>query len=237
LIIDWFTDYHEPSIARAAVGVLQALNCEVAIVGPLESGRTQLSRGILDKAKKVMERNIETVKPYVRAGYKLVGLEPSEILTYRDEYLDLCEDDQLEDARSIAEASFLFEEFLAAEIDPDSFVNRFGGFGQKVFVHGHCYTKALIGTAPVLESLRRAGFNPVELKTGCCGMAGSFGYEENNYEVSMKIGELALFPQIRQLAKEDIICSHGFSCRHQITDGTNRTGHHTAEIIWNSRRF
>ncbi len=237
LIIDWFTDYHEPSIARAAVGVLQALNCEVAIVGPLESGRTQLSRGILDKAKKVMERNIETVKPYVRAGYKLVGLEPSEILTYRDEYLDLCEDDQLEDARSIAEASFLFEEFLAAEIDPDSFVNRFGDFGQKVFVHGHCYTKALIGTAPVLESLRRAGFNPVELKTGCCGMAGSFGYEENNYEVSMKIGELALFPQIRQLAKEDIICSHGFSCRHQITDGTNRTGHHTAEIIWNSRRF
>ncbi len=237
LIVDFFTEYHEPSVARAALGVLQALNCEVRVVGPLESGRTQLSRGILDKAKKVLERNIDTLKPYVRAGYRLVGLEPSEILTYRDEYLDLCEDDQLEDARSIAEASFLFEEFLTAEIEPDLFVNRFRGFGQKVFVHGHCYTKALVGTSPVLELLRRAGFDPVELRTGCCGMAGSFGYEEKNYDVSMKIGELALFPQIRQLKEEDIICSHGFSCRHQITDGTKKTGHHTAEIIWDSRRF
>ena len=237
LIVDFFTEYHEPSVARAALGVLQALNCEVRVVGPLESGRTQLSRGILDKAKKVTERNIDTLKPYVRAGYKLVGLEPSEILTFRDEYLDLCDDDLLAEARSIAEASFLFEEFLADEIEPDLFVNRFRGRGQKVFVHGHCYTKALVGTSPILESLRRADFDPVELKTGCCGMAGSFGYEEQNYDVSMKIGELALFPQIRQLKEDDIICSHGFSCRHQISDGTQRTGRHTAEIIWNSRRF
>ena len=236
LIVDWFTDYHEPSVARAAIGVLQALNCEVTVVGPLESGRTQLSRGILDKARHIAERNIRKMKAYVHAGYRLVGLEPSEILTFRDEYLDLCEDDLLEDARSIAEASFLFEEFLADDIDPALFARQFSGREQKVYVHGHCYTKALVGITPVLESLRRANYDPVELKTGCCGMAGSFGYEEKNYDVSMKIGELALFPQIRQLKEDDVICSHGFSCRHQISDGTQRTGRHTAEIIWDSRK-
>ena len=236
LIIDWFTDYHEPSVGQAALNVLRALNCEVKVIGPLESGRTQISRGILDTAKKIAVRNIRDMKPLVDAGYRLVGLEPSEILTFRDEYPDLCDEEQLDDARKVAAASFLLEEFLAAEADPTLFRTLFGGAGQKVYVHGHCYTKALVGTSPVLESLRLAGYDPLELKTGCCGMAGSFGYEEKNYEVSMKIGELALFPQIRELRADDIICSHGFSCRHQISDGTSRKGQHTAEIIWDSFR-
>ena len=237
LIVDWFTDYHEPAVAKAALNVLRALNCEVTVIGPLESGRTQISRGILDKAKKIAVRNIQDLKPLVDADYRLVGLEPSEILTFRDEYPDLCDEEQLEDARQIAGASFLFEEFLATETDADLIAEVFSGAGTKVYVHGHCYTKALVGTSPVLESLRRARYEPVELQTGCCGMAGSFGYEEKNYEVSMKIGELALFPQIRELKEDDIICSHGFSCRHQISDGTSREGRHTAEIIWDSRKY
>ena len=237
LIVDWFTDYHEPSVAKAALNVLRALDCEVTVIGPLESGRTQISRGILDRARKIAVRNIRDLKPLVDADYHLVGLEPSEILTFRDEYPDLCDEEQLDDARKVAAASFLFEEFLANETDPDLFGNVFSGAGKKVYVHGHCYTKALVGTSPVLESLRRARYEPVELQTGCCGMAGSFGYEEKNYEVSMRVGELALFPQIRELKEDDIICSHGFSCRHQISDGTGRAGHHTAEIIWDSRKY
>lgn len=237
LIVDWFTDYHEPSVAKAALNVLRALGCEVKVIGPLESGRTQISRGILDTAKKISIRNIRDLKPLVDADYRLVGLEPSEILTFRDEYPDLCDDEQLEDARKVAAASFLFEEFLANETDPDLFGDVFSGADKRVYVHGHCYTKALVGTSPVLESLRRARYEPVELQTGCCGMAGSFGYEEKNYDVSMKIGELALFPQIRELKEDDIICSHGFSCRHQISDGTGRAGRHTAEIIWDSRKY
>ena len=237
LIVDWFTDYHEPSVAKAALNVLRALGCEVKVIGPLESGRTQISRGILDTAKKISIRNIRDLKPLVDADYRLVGLEPSEILTFRDEYPDLCDDEQLEDARKVAAASFLFEEFLANETDPDLFGDVFSGADKRVYVHGHCYTKALVGTSPVLESLRRARYEPVELRTGCCGMAGSFGYEEKNYDVSMKIGELALFPQIRELKEDDIICSHGFSCRHQISDGTGRAGRHTAEIIWDSRKY
>ena len=237
LIVDWFTDYHEPSVAKAALNVLRALDCEVTVIGPLESGRTQISRGILDRARKIAVRNIRDLKPLVDADYRLVGLEPSEILTFRDEYPDLCDEEQLDDARKVAAASFLFEEFLANETDPDLFGNVFSGAGKKVYVHGHCYTKALVGTSPVLESLRRSRYEPVELRTGCCGMAGSFGYEEKNYEVSMKIGELALFPQILELKEDDIICSHGFSCRHQISDGTGRAGRHTAEIIWDSRKY
>lgn len=237
LIVDWFTDYHDPAVARAALKTLRTLNCDVLVTGPLESGRTQISRGILDGAKKLAERNIRQMKPLVDNGYRLVGLEPSEILTFRDEYPDLCDDDLLDDARAVADASFLFEEFIANVVDPGLVESRFYGAGQKVFVHGHCYTKALVGTTPILDSLRQAGYEPVELKTGCCGMAGSFGYEEKNYEVSMQIGELGLFPQIRNLKEDDIICSHGFSCRHQISDGTKRMGRHTAEIIWDSRRY
>ena len=236
LVIDWFTDYHEPSVAKAALHVLERLGCRVHAVGPLESGRTHLSRGILDKAQRIAHDNIEKMKPYVDAGYKLVGLEPSEILTFRDEFLDLCEEDQLEDAKTVAQASFMFEEFLANHIDKGLLSKHFNGVGQQVHVHGHCHSKALVGNSPVLEALNRVNYTPVEMKTGCCGMAGSFGYEENNYKVSMDIGELTLFPQIREINDSGIICSHGFSCRHQISDGTGRESRHTSEIIWDSRR-
>ncbi|MEX0680787.1 MAG: FAD-linked oxidase C-terminal domain-containing protein [Balneolales bacterium] len=237
LLVDWFTDYHEPSIARAALNVLERLNCYVNVVGPVESGRTQLSRGLLDKARAIAEENIRNLMPYVSAGFRLIGFEPSEILTFRDEYLDLCEDDQLADARSVGNASMMIEEFLSSdEIDPKVVSAHFNGAREKVHVHGHCHAKALTGMAPVLTALERAGYQPVELQTGCCGMAGSFGYEENNYEVSMQIGELSLFPSIRKLNEKAVICAHGFSCRHQIADGTNRSGQHTAGIIWESRR-
>ncbi|WP_246481765.1 FAD-binding and (Fe-S)-binding domain-containing protein [Natronogracilivirga saccharolytica] len=236
LVVDWFTDYHEPSVAKAALLVLERLGCHVHVVGPLESGRTHLSRGILDKAKTIAQTNIKKMKPYVDSDFRLVGLEPSEILTFRDEFLDLCDDDQLEDARNVAAASFMFEEFLTDEIDEDRFSDCFNGVGQQVHVHGHCHSKALVGNSPVLEALKRANYLPVEMKTGCCGMAGSFGYEEKNYKVSMDIGELTLFPQIRKINDNGIICSHGFSCRHQISDGTGRESRHTSEIVWDSRK-
>ena len=237
LVVDWFTDYHDPAVARAARDVLETLGCRVSVIGPLESGRTQLSRGLLDQAGRIAEKNIRYLTSYVNAGFRLVGLEPSEILTFRDEYPDLCSDELLGDAKRTGEASFMFEEFLADRINPETISRLFNGNGRKVHVHGHCHAKALTGTAPVLHALRRAGYEPVDLNTGCCGMAGSFGYDKNNYKVSMQIGELSLFPALRRLDKRDLICSPGFSCRHQITDGTGKTGLHTAQIIQSAQKY
>ncbi len=237
LVVDWFTEYHEPSVAISALCVLETLGIEVAVMGPLESGRTQLSRGLLDQAVHIAEKNIRELTPWVKAGYHLIGTEPSEILTFRDEYPDLCRKSLLGDADNLAEASFLFEEYFAENVQAELAAKHFSGADRRVYVHGHCYTKALTGTRPVLDALKKVRYNPVELQTGCCGMAGSFGYMENNFDVSMKIGELSLFPAVRELKKDDIICAHGFSCRHQITDGTRRKSLHTAEIIWDSRKY
>jgi len=236
LIVDWFTDYHDPHIAQATLGILQMLGCQTAIMGPVESGRTQISRGLLKQAREICESNILTMEPYVNAGYHLVGLEPSEILTLRDEYPDLCVDRLLPAAKSVADATYMFEEFLSDVIHSSDLAAHFSGGGRDVYVHGHCHAKALSGLNPVGNALAQAGYRPVFLETGCCGMAGSFGYDENHFDISMRIGELTLFPAIRSLGNNELICAHGFSCRHQIADGTGRKGLHTAEIIWSGRK-
>ncbi len=236
LLVDWFTEYHEPGVAGAALDILERLGCRVTVMGPLESGRTQISRGLLDQAKERCESNIRLLTPYAENGFRIVGLEPSEILTFRDEYPDLCDESLHDDARTLASSTRMIEEFLAEEIPPETMAEHFNGNGRKVRVHGHCYTKALTGNAPIADALRLAGFEPVVLDTGCCGMAGSFGYDKDHYEVSMQIGEQTLFPALRELDDRELICSHGFSCRHQISDGTGKTGQHTVEIIWPGRR-
>ena len=158
-----------------------------------------------------------------------MGLEPSEILTLRDEYTDLCSDDDLEKAQLIAENSFLWEEFLTTELAASEPMDL--GENRKVHIHGHCHTKALVGNDPLVQAFRLLGFDPVEMQTGCCGMAGSFGYQKDKYEVSMKVGEQVLFPQLRAFEKEATVCAPGFSCRHQIADGVQRTAKHPAVIM------
>jgi FAD/FMN-containing dehydrogenase/Fe-S oxidoreductase len=234
IMVDMFMNYHEPNIGIAMVEILEKLGYEVLVTKPLQSGRTHLSKGFLRDAKKIAQRNIVELANYAKKGIPIVGQEPSEILTLRDEYLDLCDAPLLEDATTIASSSFMFEEFLLKHFEQNpQDLGLFEARGREVNVHGHCHAKALVGVEPVLEILAKVGYSPQNLNTGCCGMAGSFGYEANHYDISMEIGELKLFPQLRDADKDALICAHGFSCRHQISDGVALKSYHTAEIVRN----
>ena len=201
----------------------------------MKSGRTHLSKGFLKDAKKIAIQNINTLSQYSKSGTPIIGQEPSEILTLRDEYLDLCETSQLDDAIQLGKNSFMFEEFLAKHfLEHPKDTEIFNGNRREVHFHGHCHAKALVGIQPMMEVLSKTGFNPIDLKTGCCGMAGSFGYEKNHYETSLAVGELTLFPKLRAVEDDAIICAHGFSCRHQISDGISKKAKHTAVILYES---
>ena len=229
LLVDIFTNYHDPGIAKSACRVLRKLGYSIIMPGIYPTGRPQLSKGFLDEVKELCELNIKRLSPFAEQGIPIVGLEPSELLTLRDEYLDLCSEQDLKKAQLIADNSFLFEEFLAAELAESDI--RKSGKNKNVYIHGHCHTKALVGNGPLIDTLKKLGFNPVELQTGCCGMAGSFGYHKNNYDVSIKVGEQVLFPALNELPDDAIICSPGFSCRHQIADGVERKGYHPAVVV------
>lgn len=235
LLVDYFMNYNDPEIGKAMVLVLEKLGYQVTVIGPIESGRTQISKGLLPQARKIAINNIERLYPYAQ-NHPLVGQEPSEILTFRDECLDLCNDEQMDKARKVASQSFLFEEFINEHVSSEEIRRHFDAGNKEVHVHGHCHAKAIVGVEPTLDMLSKTGYDPVDMKTGCCGMAGSFGYEEKHYDVSMKVGELKLFPSIETL-KEDIpLCAHGFSCRHQINDGTGKKSFHPAVLMHDAVR-
>ena len=227
LFVDIFTNYHEPEIAISAVRVLEKMGFQVLLANNMESGRPQLSKGFLGDAKKIAEKVIGELSEYSEKGISIVGLEPSEILTLRDEFLDLCEDALLEKAKVLASHSFTFEEFILRHSDKLPSVES----NKNVVLHGHCHSKALTGNDATIKALEMAGYSVEALKTGCCGMAGSFGYEKDHFEVSMDIGELVLFPALRDKKDESLICAPGFSCRHQIKDGVNLNALHPAQLI------
>jgi len=229
LHVDLFINYHEPEIAIAACKILNSLGYSVLVPFIRPTGRPQLSKGLLDEAAKICHENIRRYISFAERGIPIVGLEPSEILTLRDEYLDLCSEADLKKAQSIAANTFLWEEFLAAELSASDTLSI--GNGEKVYIHGHCHTKALVGNDPLIQSFTLLGFDPVALETGCCGMAGSFGYEKDKFDVSMQVGEQVLFPSLRDLPEKATICAPGFSCRHQITDGVSRAAKHPAVIM------
>ena len=229
LLVDIFTNYHEPDIAKAALKVLNSLGFNVLVPGIWPTGRPQISKGFLKDAKSICLENINRFSTFADQDIPIVGLEPSELLTLRDEYLDLCEEEDIKKAEEIAAKSFLFEEFVYTELASEESKNF--GERQKVYIHGHCHTKALVGNNPMIQMFKQFGFEPVDLETGCCGMAGSFGYEKEKYEVSMQVGEQVLFPALRDLPEDALVCAPGFSCRHQIADGVNRIAKHPAEIL------
>lgn len=238
LLVDIFTNYHEPEIAKAAVSVLEALGLEVLVPEVTETGRPQLSKGMLDDARQLANVNIKKLHPYAQQGIPIIGLEPSEILTLRDEYLDLCDDDLQNMASVLASRSYQFEEYFTHHLlEYPEKSTLFDGGDKPVHLHGHCHAKALVGNTPTLEALEAVHYKPSDLQTGCCGMAGSFGYEANHYETSMDIGELVLFPALRQTDGDELICAPGFSCRHQINDGTGRQAYHPAQLIYQTMRF
>ncbi len=235
LYVDPFTDFTEPEVGMAAVRVLEAAGHRVERFGIRDDGRTYLSKGMVDEARRLLERQLDGVARDLEehAGRAVVGLEPSALLTFRDEALDLVGEDYHDVATRLAERAFLFEEFVARKMSTGEWEETLferEGAGTAV-LHGHCHQKALVGTKPTEEALEAAGFTVQTLATGCCGMAGSFGYEADHYEVSMEIGELVLFPALRSLDGQQELVAPGTSCRHQIVDGVELDARHPAQVL------
>lgn len=229
LYIDEFTNYLDVDLGKDAIEVLVRLGYDVTLFYA-ESGRTYLSKGFLKQAKKLALKNIPKLKAYADEGIPVIGLEPSAILTFRDEYKRLSEDTIATEA--IAKNAYLIEEFLAKEIEAGVITKeRFTKEPRSVKIHGHCHQKALSNQKVTFDMLNLPeNYTVTIISSGCCGMAGSFGYEKEHYEVSMQIGELKLFPSIRKTEAESIISANGTSCRHQIYDGTKRRALHPISI-------
>ena len=229
LFSDTFTEYNYPDLGRAAVKVLEHMGYEVIVPKPLCCGRPMLSKGMLDAAKGNAARNVASVLPYVEQGAKLVGLEPSCILSFRDDYVDLLDGEK---ARRVSENTMLIEEFVLHAQENDGATLRYLKEPGSVMLQGHCHQKALVGTGKAMTVLSQIpGCEVTEIPSGCCGMAGSFGLEKEHYEVSMKIGEQVLFPAIRDRQNGAGVVSEGMSCRHQIEDGTGVKAKHLVEVL------
>ncbi len=234
LFCDEFTNFNDTAIGIKAILLLEKLGYEVIIPTHEESGRAWLSKGLIRDAKKIANKNIHLLHKVINAGSPLIGIEPSAILTFRDEYIDLATDENLEAAKALAKHVFLIDEFIANEIDKGKIDrNLFTTEKRLIKLHGHCQQKALSSVAPSVKMMSfPANYTVETIPSGCCGMAGSFGYEKEHYDLSMKIGELVLLPTIRNQSAEIIIAAPGTSCRHQIKDGTGKKALHTVEVLF-----
>ncbi len=234
LFCDEFTNFNDTEIGIKAIKLLTQLGYEVAVPEHMESGRTFLSKGMVRDAAFLAKKNVSLLKDVVSEQSPLLGIEPSGILGFRDEYPALVEKDQVEDAKRLGKNCLLIDEFISREMDAGRIsVDSFTTDTKKIKLHGHCHQKALSSVVPSKKMLSFPKNYSVEMiPSGCCGMAGSFGYEKEHYEVSMKIGELVLFPAVRKAAEDTIIAAPGTSCRHQIKDGTGRHAKHTVEILY-----
>lgn len=238
LFCDEFTNYNDVEIGQKAILLLEKLGYEVIIPKHAESGRTYLSKGLVKEAKNIAIQNVTLLKDIISADTPLIGIEPSAILTFRDEYLDLVPATLQEAAQKLAQNTLQFEEFIAREIDAKRIHRQqFTNEQKTIKLHGHCHQKALSSLTPSKKMLSLPENYTVQLiPSGCCGMAGSFGYEKEHYELSMQVGELVLFPTVRQQPEAVIIAAPGTSCRHQIKDGTGRKAKHPIEILWEAVR-
>lgn len=234
LFCDEFTNYNDTEIGIKAILLLEKLGFEVEIPKHEESARAWLSKGLIRDAKKIINKNIALLAPLVTAQTPLIGIEPSAILTFRDEYIDLAEDDKYEAAKALSKNVFTIDEFIAKETDAGNITKElFSKEKKQIKLHGHCQQKALSSIAPTVKILSLPENYKVEtIPSGCCGMAGSFGYEKEHYELSMKIGELVLFPAVRNHTEDGIIAAPGTSCRHQVKDGTGKKAKHPVEILY-----
>jgi Fe-S oxidoreductase len=238
LFCDEFTNYNDTHIGIKAIELLERLSYEVIIPHHIESGRTWLSKGLLRQAKVIANTNIELLAPLITESTPLIGIEPSAILAFRDEYPDLATDENLEAAQKLATNALMIDEFLAREVERGNIsAIQFTTEKRDIKLHGHCQQKAVASVAPTVKLLSLpANYSVTNIASGCCGMAGSFGYEKEHYELSMKIGELVLFPAVRSAADDVIIAAPGTSCRHQVKDGTGKKALHPVEILWDALR-
>ena len=231
LFNDEFTNHLDTEVGIDTIILLSRLNYKVRLVEHSESGRAMLSKGLLEDAKKVANDNVVKFKPLISKTTPLIGIEPSAILTFKDEYIRLADDK--EGAQSIAKNTFLIEEFIQQEIElrhikPDQFTTA----SKTIKFHGHCHQKALSNQKSSFDVLNLPqNYSVTIIPSGCCGMAGSFGYEKEHYKVSMSIGEQTLFPSVRKASEKTLIAANGTSCRHQIKDGTGKTAKHPISIL------
>ncbi len=233
LFKDEFTNFLDSNVGIAAVQLLTRLGYEVQIPNTKESARTWLSKGLVRTAQKIANENIRRLKDIITKETPLIGLEPSAILGFRDEYPDLAYPELKEASKTLAKHAVMLEEFIAIEIEAGRITSDdFTDESLKIKFHAHCQQKAVAGTTSTMKALSiPRNFTVEEIPSGCCGMAGSFGYEKEHYDLSMKIGEMVLFPAIRDAEKETIIVAGGTSCRCQIKDGTNTDALHPAELL------
>nr|WP_321405637.1 FAD-linked oxidase C-terminal domain-containing protein [uncultured Carboxylicivirga sp.] len=238
LFADEFTNYNDTPIGIKTILLLEKLGYGVSVPYHVESGRTFLSKGLVGDAKVLAEKNVLALSEVVNEKNPLIGVEPSAILTIRDEYPELVPVYLKEKALQLARYTFTFEEFMAKELDEGK-IDRslFVEDEKNIRFHAHCYQKALSDTSYTKKVLEiPINYRADEIPSGCCGMAGSFGYEKEHYDLSMKIGELVLFPDVRKNGENSLIVAAGTSCRHQIKDGTDVAAFHPVEVLFQAMK-
>ncbi|MBN2745774.1 MAG: FAD-binding protein [Bacteroidales bacterium] len=236
LFVDEFTNYNDVEVGMDAVKLLVALGYQVVVPYHDLSGRTFLSKGLVRTAKKIANNNVRKLSDVISFDAPLIGIEPSAILGFRDEFPDLVDSDLKAKSKTLANNCLLFEEFFVREVDKGNITkNQFVKTENRTKLHGHCHQKAVASTAPTKRMLSfPENYSVEEIPSGCCGMAGSFGYEKEHYDLSMKIGEMVLFPAVRSADSQEIISAPGTSCRHQIKDGTGKKALHPIQIMYNA---
>ncbi len=233
IFCDEFTNYNDVEIGITTAKLLSGLGYEIDMPKHVESGRAYLSKGLVRDAQKLAQRNVTLLKDVITEETPLIGIEPSAILTFRDEYPSLVSKDLEEQAQLLGKNCLIVDEFISREIfkgkiKPEQFTDK----PNSISLHGHCHQKALSSISHTQKLLTLPKNYKLEtIPSGCCGMAGSFGYEEEHYDVSMKVGEMVLFPAVRKASNCEI-AAPGTSCRHQIKDGTGRLAKHPVEILW-----
>jgi len=230
LFVDEFTDLYGFEIGKAAVRILDKLGYNVYLADHVSSGRAEISKGYLEKARKLADHNVNLYSNLLSPDTPLIGIEPSAILSFRDDYKRLTKPEK---AEQVGRNTYLFEEFIAKLIKEDKIDDQlFTRVHKKIKVHVHCHQKALSNKKATFDMLNfPMNFQPRLITSSCCGMSGSYGLETNNYEMSMKMGEVQLFPAIRKSHEDTLIAANGFSCRHQIRDGTSRLAQHPIQIF------
>jgi FAD/FMN-containing dehydrogenase/Fe-S oxidoreductase len=234
LFIDEFTNYNDTELGITTIKLLTSLGYRVEIIKHGLSARTFLSKGLIRKAGKIIIENIKAFGGLISEDMPLVGIEPSAILGFRDEYPELAGERYSESAKKLASNTYLLEEFISKEFKAGKIDrNLFSDEKADILLHAHCQQKAISSSACSIEMLSiPEKYSVREIPSGCCGMAGSFGYEKEHFDLSNKIGELVLFPEIRKSSYKTMIAAPGTSCRHHIKDGTGRVALHPAQILY-----
>ncbi len=234
LFVDEFSNFNDTHIGVSTILLLNKLGYQVKTVKHEESGRTYMSKGLLRAARKLAEKNVRKFADIITDEIPLIGIEPSTILSFRDEYPELVGKELQAKAKALAKNALMFDEFFNNEIEKGNIEpGHFTTKELEIKLHGHCQQKAVASTQATMRMLSLpVNYRISEIPSGCCGMAGSFGYEKEHYELSMKVGELVLFPAVRNASKATVIAAPGTSCRHQIKDGTSREAVHPIEIMY-----